>query len=85
MVTDENTDCVDGDVRLIGGQSELEGTLEICLNGTWGSVCDDVWGYEETGVVCNRLGYTSTGLQCTVPFKHYIFATIITDSLGFST
>ena len=61
VITEEITDCVDGDIRLIGGQSELEGTLEVCLNGTWGSVCDDYWGYEETGIVCHQLGYTSTG------------------------
>jgi len=63
VVTEEITDCIHGGIRLIGGQSELEGTVEVCLNGTWGSVCDDFWRYEETGVVCNQLGYTSTGLK----------------------
>ena len=62
VVTDIIPDCTEGDIRLIGGQSELEGTLEVCLNGTWGSVCDNFWGYEETGVVCHQLGRTSTGL-----------------------
>ena len=62
VVTGVIPNCTDGDIRLIGRQSELEGTLEVCLDGTWGSVCDNVWGYEETGVVCHQLGHTSTGL-----------------------
>ena len=62
MVTDAISNCTDGDIHLIGGQSELEGTLEVCLEGAWGSVCDDYWGNEETGIVCHQLGYTSTGL-----------------------
>ena len=57
-----NTDCVNnGEIRLIGGQIAQEGTVEICVNGTWGSVCDDGWGYEEAEVVCRELGYSSLG------------------------
>ena len=37
--------------------SENEGTVEIHYNGTWGSVCDDYWGFEEARVVCKMLGF----------------------------
>ena len=37
--------------------SENEGTVEIFYNGTWGSVCDDYWGFEEARVVCKMLGF----------------------------
>jgi len=30
--------CTDGTVRLFGGQSNAEGTVEICVGGVWGSV-----------------------------------------------
>ena len=57
-----STECMnDGDIRLIGGQTVREGTVEICLKGTWGSVCDTNWGYEEAEVVCRGLGYSVLG------------------------
>ncbi len=31
--------------------------MEILLNGTWGSVCDDYWGFNDARVVCRMLGF----------------------------
>ena len=31
--------------------------MEICLNGVWGSVCDDGWDAIDASVVCQQLGY----------------------------
>ena len=33
----------------------MEGTVEICLNGTWGTIVDDGWGGQEAKVVCRQL------------------------------
>ena len=54
--------CRNGAVRLIGGQSNAEGTVEICVGGVWGSVCDDSWGAyrENVAVVCQQLGFQGT-------------------------
>ena len=56
--------CNETDVRLVGGQSPHEGGVEICLNGVWGSVCAerygwqrDHWDIREARVVCRQLGY----------------------------
>ena len=37
--------------------SENKGTVEIFYNGTWGTVCDDNWGFTEAEVACHMLGF----------------------------
>ena len=54
-------DCDQGDVRLIGGTTDLEGRVEFCNNNQWGTVCDDSWGVPDATVVCRQLGYSDTG------------------------
>ena len=50
--------CADGDVRLIGGNSALEGRVEMCYNEEWGTICDLGFGRPEAAVVCNQFGYS---------------------------
>ena len=45
------------EVKFVMRQSPGEGEVQICLNGSWGSVCDSNWGYSEARVVCRQLGY----------------------------
>ena len=53
-------DPKEGDARLIEGDNESSGRLEIFHNEVWGSVCDDKWDTNRLNnakVVCNELGY----------------------------
>ena len=59
FITEGGPDCVHGDIRLSVpsyiGQSE--GSLEVCYNGQWGTVCSDGWDSVDATVACKQLGY----------------------------
>ena len=51
-------DCVNGDIRLVNGKSEMEGRVEVCSSRRWGTVCDSYWTDNHTAVVCRQLGFS---------------------------
>ena len=53
--------CDDGDLRLIGGLVDSEGTVEICQSGGWSSLCPRNWGYQDKLMVCNKLQLPTDG------------------------
>lgn len=57
--------CTHGDVHLVGGAGDYEGNVQVCVNSTWGHVCDDGWGSNEAEVVCLQLGYSASS-QLTI-------------------
>ena len=44
--------------RLANGYSSSEGRVEIKIDGSWSTICDDNWGIESANAICNHLGYS---------------------------
>lgn len=49
--------CTTGDFRLRDGGNNLQGRLEVCMGGLWGTVADDGWGTPDAKVLCRQLGF----------------------------
>ena len=58
--------CQEGNVRLVGGDFENEGTVEVCLDNLWGLIADQGWTDGDAKVVCSQLGYTDGSKHCTL-------------------
>lgn len=56
------SNCSDGDIRLVGGDSSNEGRVEVCVNQAWGTVCDHNWNSEDANVVCGQLRFLQRGI-----------------------
>ena len=54
------TDCKDGDIRLVNGYNSHNGVVEICIQGMWGGIgyhfSSRNWNRPMAKVACRQLG-----------------------------
>ena len=56
--------CIDGEMRLSGGPSSMNGQTEICYNNVWFRICaDDYNSYNKPSTICGVLGYSYQGIN----------------------
>ena len=53
--------CYNNALRLVSGPTELEGTVEVCVNNLWGLIGDAGWDDTDAVVVCRQLGLPTGG------------------------
>ena len=73
--------CDNGEIRLVNGDDNTEGRLEVCYNGQWGTVCSDEFGYVDGGVVCRQLGFKGNCSIVLLLITIYRLALLFLDSL----
>ena len=61
--------CTHGKICLVSGKTKNTGRLQICYNGRWGSVCDDLFGDVDASVACRQLGYETGGCM----YNKYVY------------
>jgi len=45
-------------LRLIDGESESRGRLEVQISGVWGTICDNLWDFTDADIACKQLGFS---------------------------
>lgn len=60
-------------IRLVdanGHSGGFQGRLEVNINNTWGTVCDDAFGTPEAIVVCKQLHFSGYGQKTKQKYKN---------------
>lgn len=61
--------CTQGALRLQGGTA-MSGRVEVCVNNTWGTVCNNYWSDLDAQVACRQLGYS--GNVCLAGLGYFL-------------
>ena len=73
-----NSSCTEGAVRLAGGETVMEGRVEVCHSHTWWAIHGSLrWDYWDAMVVCRQLHYPS---NCKYPNNEYSNKTMSNNS-----
>ena len=71
--------CTDGELKLVGGSTSSEGTVQVCFNHAWGTISGFFY-FREAAVqtICNALGYIKTGINAYLKSSNLAYFTGVT-------
>ena len=57
---------------MVGGNNVREGRVEVCVDGQWGTICDNSWTSVNAQVVCSQIGQYSGKEQpaCSICYNN---------------
>ena len=76
--------CSDGDVELFGLSTSRAGMVRVCINGTWGKVCNGERDPHFASIVCKQLGFSPHGMKKCGPSIFVFTLKGIADLKSFS-
>lgn len=59
------------EVRIVDSYYKQFGRVEVCINDTWGTVCDSFWNDSDASVICRQVGFSSRGNNNSISFSCY--------------
>eukprot|EP00731_Ephydatia_muelleri_P030942 Em0022g456a len=69
-LTVPNHSCHNGEAHLIGGDTKNKGTVQVCINQQYGTICGDRLSNSTASVICASLGYSRAG---AIAIPHTIY------------
>ncbi len=45
----------------MNGRNSLQGRVEVCFDGVWGTLCSRGWDRQDANVICRQLGFSGSG------------------------
>ena len=59
-------ECSGTDIRLVNGNTQYSGTVQICHDGFWSIICGYGWDDINARVACRQLGVSPLGMTILI-------------------